>query len=206
MDNDIGDNYDDNNIGERAEEGSLTIINDDDSEESPLFEQSKQNKINRKKFKKQNQNVNTKKKYKAQYPQPSYSNFGKAEFVDLTGREYKLAKKMMIGEDPILDMNSISLNSEKEWGTQIFWIKIPIWQRKSIGFPEAENEKITFYDPKTQVIATGTTDGVFHGSKAATGYIVLRNFMTLGQTSEPQEYEYLVDKNLRPIELKRDLF
>ena len=174
-------------------EGNTIFLNENELTE-------KQRKIKRKQYKRKNKSEKSHNTYLSANPQPSYSNFHKPDYIDTTGREYKYASENHVfNPDTTLDA--------REWpGEYKFWIRLPIWQRKSIGFPEAEGEQITFYHPKLQVTATGITDGVFHSPKGATGYVILKNFKTLGPLVDPKEYEYLVDKQMKTIFIEKTLF
>ena len=150
--------------------------------------------------------------YIAKTPEPNYSEFGKigADYIDLKGREYIHATTehqivrnyVRVGEIDSPDYTEPSLTVEENVGTQIFWIRIPIYLRGAVDFPEPEDEWVTLYFAKNQILCKGRTDGVYtSGPKKKTGFVILRDFQSYGQVVDPSRYEHLVDKGKR---IKRD--
>ena len=140
-------------------------------------------------------------RYKAKTPEPNYSEFKqllkkKNVYIDLLGREYLLAegsardnytRRGYITNTKYREANPTLI---EDVGTLLFWIRIPIKLKNHIPFPDPTDENLTLYFPRDQVICRGITDGVFYsGPKKKTGYVVIRNFKTFGQVSNPKEYE-----------------
>jgi len=150
--------------------------------------------------------------YEAKTPEPNYEEFGEigADFIDFKHREYILAtsehqivsKYARVGDIKFPDYTEPSLTKSEGVGTQIFWIRIPTHLRGTVDFPEPEDEWITMYFHRNQILCKGRTDGVYvSGPKKKTGFVILRNFQSSGQVLDPSKYEYLVDKRKR---IKRD--
>ncbi len=180
------------------------------NDDNPLFSNkklsAKQESAVKQRYKRRNKNEIKGREYRAKNPQPNYSSFGTPDLIDTEGREYRSSgniymREQLLSQDQndygAFDPSVVSLKDEQYWGTQLFWIRIKKGEKDLIHFPEAEQEKLVFYDPKHQVLCSGITDGVFHGPRAATGYVILRSFMSLGQVKNPQKYEYLTDKSIR---------
>jgi hypothetical protein len=183
------------------------------NEPNPLFSNQrgslKQEAKIKKRYKRRNKDQQKEHIYRSRNPQPNYSSFGTPDLIDTEGREYRSSGNHQLRNEIIalrsqttkdfgpFDPSHVSLKEEQEWGTQLFWIRIKKGEKDLIYFPEAEHQEITFYDPKHQVLCIGITDGVFHEPQAATGYVVLKSFVSLGQVNDPQNYEYLTDKSIK---------
>lgn len=141
--------------------------------------------------------------YQRKYPNPNYYNFGKPQFVDGEGREYRLAqddnsiKKGMVDKGIItksVDLDRINREGTN-FGTQMLWMKIPSKKRKSVFdsgsvlAPDASGEKLILYDYVTQTPFSATTNSVYLGSKRKTGYVLLDNFVSLGKSADPSRFE-----------------
>ncbi|KKL68000.1 hypothetical protein LCGC14_2129370, partial [marine sediment metagenome] len=174
----------------------------DFSAQNFLFD-SKQNNSRYKKFPK---DKNLSKQYEAKTPELNYSEFQKEgiEYVDLEGREYILAKGNFrtnyVRSGDIQDPTFLEPDRElkQSVGTQIFWIRIPIYLRGTVGFPEPSGKLLSLYFVRDQILCTGETNGVYvSGPKKKTGFIVLKKFQTFGQVADPSSYQYLVTKEKR---------
>lgn len=154
--------------------------------------------------------------YNAKTPEPNYSEFGKigVQYVDMKGREYILARGsetvrqyVESGDITVPDFNEPDRQFTENVGTQLLWIRIPIHLRGTVEFPDSNREALTLYFVRDQVLCTGQTDGVFvSGPKKKTGFVVLRNFSTHGQVSDPSKYGHLVSKEKRVKGIVRTLF
>lgn len=172
---------------------------------------TKEERATRKKYRKVNQDEEEVKEYRARNPQPNYSNFKRPQYVDMSGREYKLATGDLV--EQYINTGRIShpefeqppLSGESSWGTQLFWIRIPIYLRGNVEFPQAEGGVVTLYHEQSQVLCTGITDGVYYGQRRKTGYIVLSKFTSHGQVADPSLYAHLIDED-KKIKRKRTLF
>lgn len=180
---------------------------------NPLFEtrlrSTKEEALLTKRYKRKNKNQTKAFLYRSRNPQPNYSEFKHPQLVDTEGREYRssgdhpLRRELLSlrteseSELGFFDPDKVSLGDVQDWGTQIFWIRIKKGEKDLIYFPEAERQELTFYDPKHQVVCSGFTDGVYHEPKAATGYVILKNFVSWGKTDDPKSFEYLVDKSIK---------
>ena len=164
-----------------------------------------------KRYKKRNKDEKKPRKYYARNPQPNYSNFKKPQYVDMKGREYKLASGEIVeqytsaGDISHPEFEQPPLRDSFSWGTQIFWIRIPIDSRDNVHFPQPQEGRITLYHIRSQVLCTGITDGVYYGPKKKTGFVVLRKFTSYGQVPDPSPYSHLVDEE-KKIKWKRALF
>lgn len=183
----------------------------DFSAQNFLFD-SKQNNSRYKKFPK---DKNLSKQYEAKTPELNYSEFQKEgiEYVDLEGREYILAKGNFrtnyVRSGDIQDPTFLEPDRElkQSVGTQIFWIRIPIYLRGTVGFPEPSGKLLSLYFVRDQILCTGETNGVYvSGPKKKTGFIVLKKFQTFGQVADPSSYQYLVTKEKRIKRIKQSLF
>lgn len=154
--------------------------------------------------------------YKTKTPEPNYSEFQKigTEYVDVQGREYILAKGGFLKNGfersgDIQDPTFLEPDPElkQSVGTQIFWIRIPIYLRGTVGFPEPSGKLLSLYFVRDQILCSGETDGVFvSGPKKKTGFIVLKKFQTFGQVADPSSYQHLVTKENRVKRIKQNLF
>ncbi len=153
-------------------------------------------------------------RYAAQTPELNYSEFGKkkAQYVDLTGREYILATgkvtKGYVRSGDIKHPYFVEPDRELQetLGTQVFWIRIPIHLRGTVPFPEPEGENLQLYFARDQILCRGRTDGVFvSGPRKKTGFVVVRDFQTFGQVADPSKYEHLVVKE-QQVKRNRTLF
>lgn len=146
-------------------------------------------------------------RYAAQTPEPNYSEFGElgVEYIDLSGREYRLARGPLVRQyvqaGVVRDAEFTEPDRElrnQHLGTQVFWIRIPIHLRGSVGFPGAQGEHLELYFARDQVLCRGTTDGVYvSGPRKKTATIVLRDFTTFGQLADPSRFEQLVTQPRR---------
>jgi len=158
-----------------------------------------------KRFKRPPKNLKASSIYHAKTPQPNYSQFGKARFVDTFGREYKIGKGKIVdnliesGEMIFSKFDDPPLDKTVGWGTQVCWIRIPITLRGTVQMPEPENEEITLYHPHTQVLIKATTGGMFNYPRAKTGYVILKNFTSFGQVPDPSKFSYLTDKEQKKV-------
>ncbi len=144
--------------------------------------------------------------YAASTPEPNYAEFGKigAQYVDRGKREYILATGPLAdaharaGDVSHPDFVSPDPKGVHDVGTQIFWVRIPIHLRGSAGFPDRAGEQLEMYFWREQVRCKGHVDGVFvSGPKKRTGYVIMKDFVTLGRPDKPAEYEkilFAVDK------------
>lgn len=176
---------------------------------------SKKKKEIKKPYKKINKSYKSFLSYKSKNPQPNYTKFGLPQFVDEHGREYKICTNIEFSNQ-LIDYNffsrpknypkrrDISESKKQFWGNQVFWMRVRKGDLYTIGFPQLD-ERLTFYDPKTQVIATGKISFLHRYERSATGYTVLKDFCTYGSTNDPSQFEYLTDKNIK-IKRNKDLF
>lgn len=138
-------------------------------------------------------------------PQPNYSNFGKPEYIDDLGREYKLAtgtvKQSLVetGEDTAQNFEKPELYSEDYIGTKAFFMRIPIDTRDQVPIPDAGfgTSPLQLFDIKTQVVCEGTIDSVFFHKRRKTGYMVMRDFATLGKSSDPSAWQQVIEGRKR---------
>ncbi len=164
-----------------------------------------------KRYKKRAKNEEKSLAYHARNPGPNYSQFKRPEYVDMKGREYKLASGSTMGN--LIRSGVIShpefgepdLRDEQQLGTQMFWIRIPIHLRGTVPRPNPEGENISLFHIKKQVLAGGFTNGVFFEGKNKTGYVMLDNFTTYGQVADPSPYAHLVDED-KKIKRRKVLF
>ncbi len=141
-------------------------------------------------------------RYAAQTPEPNYSQFGQlgVQYVDFSGREYRLASGPIVRQyaraGAVRDVEFLEPDRQARklhFGTQVFWVRIPIYLRGTVGFPDAQGEHLELYFTRDQVLCKGTTDGVYvSGPRKKTGTIVLRDFTTFGQLADPSRFEQLV--------------
>ena len=154
--------------------------------ESPFKHKIRKHKI-RKQTRKQSKDFEKSAIYEAKTPEPNYSEFGKekADYIDRKGREYILAPNSAEIVQNFIRSGDIKHPEFEEphpdiimnWGTLIFWIRIPIHLRQTITFPDVENEWIEFYFLRDQILCRGKTGGLFvSGPKKKTGFIIIHNF------------------------------
>ena len=150
-------------------------------------------------------------KYRAKYPQLVYSEFGKPDFVDTLGREYRVARGSFadqlsnegrVSNDHFLEPK---LRASQKIGTLLLWIRIPIRTHGQVKFPEAVGEELEFFWAKQQVRASASTDGVYYGERRKTGYMFVRDFITYGQVKNPSVYDHLYVKEKMP-RYKKSIF
>lgn len=143
--------------------------------------------------------------YAAKTPEPNYSEFGKKgsiQYVDRDGREYRLAepssslvrshKRASLSGPwkPFVEPGRLERNAN--YGTQVFWIRIPIYLRGNVDRPNPMGSTLSLYFIREQILCSGTTDGVFFsGPKKKTGYVMLKNFTVIGPTPDPSYFERL---------------
>lgn len=121
----------------------------------------------------------------AKYPQPSYSKFGKIDYVDSLGREYH-----RVSNDDDSDLTPSD-------GEVKFWVKIPIRLKNNVGFPDSQGqEKIKLLDVNSYTESSGIIEGSFYGPRRKTGYVTIKNIKTSDFT-DPQEWGHIVNKKDR---------
>lgn len=134
---------------------------------------------------------------RARNPQPSYANFtagsGAPQFIDDVGREYNLStgtvKQRLVeaGEDTMPEFTTADQYSKQYIGTKAFDVRLPIALRYHEGPPDAElgNTKLQLFELETQVLCEGVIDSVYFDKRRRTGWMVLREFTTLGLAPRP---------------------
>ena len=153
--------------------------------------------------------------YAARTPEPNYAQFGRigAQYVDERGREYILATGPLV--DAYVRAGDIQHpyfitpdpRGVHEMGTQIFWVRIPIRLRGSVEFPDPAGERLEMYFWREQIRCEGRVDGVFvSGPKKGTGYVIVRDFVTLGRPDKPAEYEKVLFALDKPERDEHGLF
>jgi len=139
------------------------------------------------------------------HPFPNYYNFGKRiEYLDQQGREYVLAHKdskivqRLVDRGEKLDTDyDIPPRYEKSHHNRlVFYIKVPISTRNKIQMPLSSigGERVTMYHIKTQVKCVGTIEACFTTPKGKTGYVILRDFITLGEEQDSSEYREIISR------------
>ena len=176
-----------------------------------LIEDNVPRNDSQRRYKKRPENMKQSRNYHARNPGPNYSQFKKPEYVDTKGREYKLASGPVVdrlvrsGTVTNPEFSEPDLRNEQQLGTQVFWIRIPIYLRGTVPFPDPEDEGISLFHVATQVSAGGFTNGVFLEGKNKTGYVILNRFETYGQVADPSQYSHLVDED-KKIKRRKTLF
>lgn len=154
------------------------------------------------------------KRYRSRNPQPNYSNFGKPEYVDSLGREYKLADRestdRLLGNldgntSDLFDSNSHSLYSSEDKGSCVLWVRIPIRTKNTVEFPDSQSgERLDLLQVNNMVEASAVVEKCFYGSKKKTGYIVVSALKTRGQ-ADPSKWKHISSKNHRET-IEKTLF
>lgn len=96
-------------------------------------------------------------------PGPNYRSFGKAQYVDSQGRHYKIAsgqlkdKYIEDGTITYMDYENPVPFENNGYGTQLFWIQIPIATRHNVDIPQSfcQGEKLDLIHINTQIPCTG---------------------------------------------------
>jgi hypothetical protein len=147
--------------------------------------------------------------YQAKYSYPNYRNFV-PEYIDQKGRQYQLARSnqwkdalVRTGDIRRPDFDDPPLYTETggRGNGQMFYVRIPIKLSRpgsddKLQWPDAEGERIELFNIDSQVIASGTTDGLFFGPKSKTGRMVLKNFETFGVAPDPAPYVEIVNRSI----------
>lgn len=139
-------------------------------------------------------------------PGPSYRLFERVDYVDSYGREYMIATKSeadnLLGElDGISGQSSLvsqqSLYSEETKGTCVMWIRIPIYLKNTVGYPDAQmNESLKLLNTSSYIEASARVGRCMHEPRRKSGYVVLSNFTTKGQT-DPTDWKHLINREER---------
>lgn len=122
--------------------------------------------------------------YHARTPQPNYSEFGKAEFVDAHGRHYKIPPtdeqvlRLLAGTDP------------RTTSTRILWIRLPIRKGGSHMESPRQGDRLRLYQLRSQREATCLVEQNFMGPRAATGYLRVTSFVvSVNPSVNPSEWK-----------------
>lgn len=142
-------------------------------------------------------------KYKFVNPAPNYNSFGKAEYVDSNGLHYKIAsgklkeKYIEDGTITFIDFNKPVSYEDTFFGTQLFWIQMPISTRHNVNVPNSfcSGDPIDMIHIETQIPCTGVVASSSVRGKRRTGWILIDNFTTMGEKASPELYkEYTTKK------------
>lgn len=135
--------------------------------------------------------------YRAKYPFPNYTSFGRAEYFDTDGREYKLApdssdlvKNLKERGEPInTHYRYPKRNKDQSIGSLVMWVRIPIRTRNEVLFPDPlEQQQLILYHIESQVPLVATVKSTFHRPNGKTGYTILMGVASQGETPNPGEY------------------
>ncbi len=109
--------------------------------------------------------------YHARTPQPNYSEFGNAKFVDRPhGRQYRIAK---VTDRTIGLLGGANPRTSR---SRILWVRLPIRKGGSRIDQPQQGERLKLYEVKTQRPATCVVDQTFFAPRAATGYVRVSSF------------------------------
>lgn len=151
--------------------------------------------------------------YRAKYPFPNYTSFRKPEYFDTYGREYKLApesselvQNLKTRGEPInTNYTSPHRTRNQTIGSLVMWMRIPIHTRNEVMFPEVvfEQNQLQLYHIESQVPLTATVKSVFHRPNGKTGYAILTNVYSQGESPNPEHYLEVIRRSKRPLRKDR---
>lgn len=157
---------------------------------------SEEKKERRHRFKRVPKDIEASQKYKAKTPHPNYWEFGKPQFIDLEGRQYRIANQKFI--DKFIDSGTLiypapdelPLQKKEHWGTQVLFAKIPR-KSKGVQFPEPRVDSLELIHVDTQVVVTCRVESAFVYPRAKTGHLIVNGFVSHGQAEDPSVYKNL---------------
>lgn len=138
------------------------------------------------KVKRRANNIEKSAKYHARRDSvPSYSKF-KPQYVDSHGREYQIVSFL---DDKDKEFEVPPMDDFIQIKRVLLTLRMPIAQHYSEPLPEPMGEALELFHVESQVLCTGTTDGVYvDGPTARTGKVYVLNFETHGTVSDPEPY------------------
>lgn len=154
-------------------------------------------KERRHRFKRPAKDIKASQKYKAKTPHPNYWEFGRPQFVDLQGRYYRIAGKKFIEKyiDSSLEIypapDNLSLQHSEYLGTQVLFMKIDK-KLKDVKAPEPDVDSLEMIHVDSQVIVTCSVYAAYVYPRAKTGHLIVKNFTSFGQASDPSLYKDLI--------------
>jgi hypothetical protein len=157
---------------------------------------SKEKKERRHRFKRPPKNEKKGQEYQAKTPHPNYWEFGKPQYVDLQGRQYRIADKSFIEKSIDSGMliypapDELPLQKKEFWGTQALFVKIPKNQ-KNVTFPEAGVDSLQLIHVDSQVIVKCSVESAFYYPRSKTGHLIVKHFTSIGQAPDPSLYKDL---------------
>jgi hypothetical protein len=142
---------------------------------------------------------------RAKNPQPNYQNFT-PQFIDWEGREYAVNKGSVRAELVEQGMDTApeyETSDLKDWqyiAKKAFNVRLPIDTRHEVEQLDVGmgNTNLELFEVDTQVLCQGIIQDVYFYPKRRTGFVILRDFVTMGKAKNGKEWRERIDLRKRP--------
>lgn len=183
-----------------------------DAGEHPLFSGEFRTKTQlreiKKRYKPRPKKIKQSREYYAKNPQPNYSDFGNAQFIDSDGREYKVAKGPFLelqedhGVIVIPGFKTPSTEENQSWGSQVMWCRVPTALRGTVNMLRGDEGSILLYHLGNQVECYAVVENVV-GTRKATRAVIFNSVISTGQAADPSKWIPMEKDNLHTHIVKK---
>lgn len=119
--------------------------------------------------------------YEAKHPEPNYSEFKRPEFVDLKGRQYRLAKKGVDARASNLQGADIVLH-----------VRLPIRRGGSRMELPQPDEDLLMLQLRTQRLTTARVVETYFSPRAATGRVSVEALLIGNPVADPSLWKHVM--------------
>lgn len=136
--------------------------------------------------------------YETKNPHPNYHEFGRAQFVDQLGRQYRIAKQ---GEGVRAARGEIVPDISD---TQLLYVRLPIRKGGSSLAQPQPGDRLILYQLRTQRSGHALVEESYFSARAATGTIRVRHFVLGNPVADPSQWKHLLPRGGLSRRGKRD--